>query len=183
MTITTMPLALAEGGFNPMHFDPSAVMLTAITFGALFLLLAKFAWGPILGAVEAREKRIDDAIKQAEEDRAAAEKTLSDYNARVANVESEMAALREKGRTEAEAMRKEILEKARADAENVSAAAQRDIEQAKSHAIQDLRAEAVDIGMAIAGKVVGRSVDSDDHRRLADQVIADVAGARSGGAD
>ncbi len=182
MTITTLSLALAEGSFNPLHFDPSAVVLTSITFGVLFVLLSKFAWGPILGAVEAREKRIDDAIQQAEDDRASAEKTLTEYNQRVSNVESEMAALREKGRTEAEAMRREILDKAQAESKAVAASAQRDIESAKSQAIQELRAEAVDIGMAIAGKVVGRSVDSDDHRRLADQVISEVSGAGNGGA-
>ena len=168
-----LALALAEGGsFNPFAFDPGAMLLTLITFLALLLLLWKFAWGPILGMVEAREKRIDDAIRQAEDDRTKAQGVLDDYTRRVSGVEQEMAAIRDKGRAEAEAMRREILDTAQAEAKDIAAKATREIEQAKSQALEDLRKEAVEIGLAIAGKVVGRSVDGEDQRRLADQVIA-----------
>ena len=50
-----------------------------------------------------------------------------------------------------------------------------------SQAIEDIRREAVDLGLAIAGKVVGRSVDTDDHRRLADQVIQQVGTVNGNG--
>ncbi len=173
-------LAMAEGGFNPMHFDPSAMLLTLITFLGLFFLLWKFAWGPILKMVEAREERIDGSIRQAETDREEARRMLADYTQRVADVESEVAGLREKGRTDAEAIRKEILDQAQADGAALAAKAERDIEQARSQAIADLRREAVDLGLQIATKVVGRSVDGEDQRRLADEVIASVGGVHNG---
>src|SRR5262245_1659276 len=101
MNFAIAPLALAEeGGFNPLQFDPAATALTVTTFLVLLLILAKFAWKPILGAIESREKRIADAIGKAETDRKSAETLLSDYTRRVSNVEQELATLREKARVD-----------------------------------------------------------------------------------
>jgi len=143
-------------------------------------LLWKFAWGPILTAIESRETRIEDAIREAEEGRAKAQTMLDDYTQRVANVEQEVAGLREKGRADAESMRGEILAKAQADAQGVADKAQRDIELARTQAIEDIRREAVGLGLAIAGKVVGRSVDNDDQRRLAGEVVNELASVDTG---
>ena len=173
-------LAAAEGGFNPLHMDPSAAVLTLITFSGLLFILWKFAWGPILSAVEQREQRIDEAIKNAEVDREKAQAMLDDYTQRVANVESEIAALREKGRTDAEAIAADIRQKAEESARMVAEKAERDIELARTQALEDIRREAVDLGLAVAGKVVERTVDDADQRRLAEQVVAEIASVDGG---
>jgi F-type H+-transporting ATPase subunit b len=167
-------------GFDPLAFDPSAMWLTVATFVVLLVILSKFAWKPLLAAIEQREKRIEDAIAKAEADRKAAEGLLSEYRARVANVEQEVAALREKGRQDAEALRADI--RARAEKEGAAATekARRDIELAKNQAVADLRREAVGLGLAVAGKVVGRSLDDADRRRLAQEVIDDLARVPAG---
>lgn len=171
---------LAASGFNPLTFDPAAAALTLITFVGLLLLLKAFAWKPILSAIEQREKRIDDAIARAEADRKAAEAMLADYTRRVANVESEIAALREKGRQEAEALRGEIRGKAEAEAAAAGEKARREIELAKGQALAEIRREAVGLGLAVAGKVVGRSLDDADRRRLAQEVVADLTRVPAG---
>lgn len=179
--MTSMPTLLAAGGgFSPLAFDPAAFALTLITVGTLFLLLWKFAWGPILAGIEAREDRIEGDIDAAAKQRAEAEALLTEYKDTVKNVEAEMAALREKGRGEAEAMRGDILARAEADAKERSERALREIELARTQALEDIRREAVHIGMAVAGKVVGRSVDGEDQQRLAAEVVnglTDVQGA------
>jgi len=176
MTVPMSALGLAGGGsFNPLTFDPSAMLLTFITFFALLFILGKFAWKPILEMIELREKRIEGSIEQAEQDRAEAKKLLEDYQQRVANVESEVAGLREQGRQDAEGMRKDILGKANADAALVAEKALKEIDLAKNQALQDMRREAVGIGLSIAGKVVGRSLDGADQRRIADEVVGDIA--------
>ena len=172
-----MFLASAEGGFNPLVFDPAATALTIITFLALLFILGKFAWGPILAAIEQREKRIEDAITGAETDRKEAERLLAEYKRTVADVEGEMAALREKGRTEAEAIRADIRAKAESEANALSEKARREIEQAKMQAVSELRREAVELGLAVATRVVGKSLDGADQRRLAQEVVGKVAAA------
>ncbi|HEX5011956.1 MAG TPA: F0F1 ATP synthase subunit B [Planctomycetota bacterium] len=182
MTLALAPLlALAEeGSFNPLQFDPAATALTVVTFLVLLFILAKFAWKPILAAIESREKRIEDAIGKAESDRKSAETLLADYTSRVAHVEREIAALREKGRADAEALRADIRGKAESEAAAATEKARRDIELAKNQAVADIRREAVSLGLAVAGKVVGRSLDDADRRRLAQEVIDDLARVPAG---
>jgi len=171
-------VALAEGGsFNPLKFDPSAMLLTIITFVALLVLLTKFAWGPILKMAETREKRITDAIAQAEAQRAEAQKLLDDHRQALANVQSELAAIREQGLAEAEAARQQVRQKAEREAAELSAKARRDIESARNQALQDIRREAVDLGLAAATRVVGRSLDGNDQRRIAEEVVGELATA------
>ena len=171
-------VALAEGGgFNPLAFDPSAMALTIITFLVLLVLLTKFAWGPILKMAETREKRITDAIAQAEAQRAEAQKLLDDHKRALANVQSELAAIREQGLAEAEAARQQVRQKAEAEAAEMSAKARRDIESARNQALQDIRREAVDLGLAAATRVVGRSLDGNDQRRIAEEVVGGLVAA------
>jgi len=179
--LSLLPLALAdEGSFQPLQFDPAATVLTVITFLVLLLILAKFAWKPILAAIEAREKRIEDAIGKAEGDRKSAEGLLAEYKARVANVEQEVAALREQGRTDAEALRADIRGRAEQEAAAAVEKARRDIDLAKNQALADIRREAVGLGLAVAGKVVGRSLDDADRRRLAQEVVDDLSRVPAG---
>ena len=177
--LTYSALAAGGGAFNPLIFDPAALGLTVVSFIGLLIALRIVCWKPLIDKVESREKRISDAIGNAEDDRKKAQAMLEDYQQRVANVETEIAELREKGRHEAETIRTELISKANADAEATMSKAQREIESAKNQAIEDLRREAVDIGMAIAGRVVGRSVDDTDSRRIADEVISKVGAARN----
>ncbi len=178
MSTTPLVIALAEGGgFNPLAFDPSAMILTIATFVLLLVLLTKFAWGPILKMAETREKRITDAIAQAEAQRAAAQKLLDDHQRALANVQSELATIREQGLAEAEAARQQVRQKAEAEAAELTAKARRDIESARSQALQDIRREAVDLGLAAATRVVGRSLDGSDQRRIAEEVVGGLATA------
>lgn len=179
---SALVVALAgEGGFNPLRFDPSAMWLTIITFAVLLVLLAKFAWGPILKMAETREKRITDAIAQAEAQRAEAQKLLDDHRKAMANVQSELATMREQGLAEAEAARRLVHQKAEAEAAELSTKARRDIELARTQALQDIRREAVDLGLAAATRVVGRSLDGNDQRRIAEEVVGGLAAAGAGG--
>jgi F-type H+-transporting ATPase subunit b len=178
----TLLVGLAEGGgFNPLAFDPSAMVLTLVTFFGLLILLAKFAWGPILKAVEAREGRIEGAIRQAESDRTEAAKLMEGYKQTIANVQAEAAALREQGLAEAETMRRQLRAKAEAEAAEIVEKARREIELARNQALQDIRREAVGLGLAVASRVVGRSMDGNDQRRLAEEVVGDLASVGGNG--
>jgi len=178
--MSALPVVLAAG-FNPLTFDPAAFALTLITFLGLLFLLTKFAWKPILGSVEAREKRIDDAISQAERDRKQAEAVLAEYREQVKNVAAEVAALKETGRQEADAIARDIRARADADAQQRVERAVREIAQAQAQAIEELRREAVGLGMAIATRIVGRSLDGADQQRLALEVVNGLGAVRGAG--
>lgn len=172
---------LAAGGFDPLAFDPSAFGLTVLTFLILIGLLGKFTWKPMLAAIEMRETRIDEAIQTAEEARQQASELLATYESQVANVEQEMAALREKGRSDAEAIARDVRAQADEEAKARVGRAVNEIELARTQAVEDIRKESVALGLAVASKVVGRSLEGEDQLRLANQVVSDLSDMASSG--
>jgi F-type H+-transporting ATPase subunit b len=172
-----MSAFLAAGGFNPIAFDPSAFVLTWATFLVLLFLLAKFVWKPTLAAIETRETRIEESITAAEASRKHAEELLASYKEQIANVEAEGQALRDKARSDAEALAAELKARAEADAKARIERAGQEIEQQAAQALQDIRKEAVVLGMAVASKVVGRSLDGADQQRLANEVVSGLGNA------
>ena len=166
-------LAAAEGGggFNPLAFDPAATILAWITFLVALAVLTKVCWRPLLNAVREREERIARNIESAEAARKEAESLLERYRSQMAEARQEVNRLLEEGRASAEKMKKEIVEKARREAEAARERAQREIELARDRALEQLRAEAVDLSIAVSSRILERSLDDRDHRKLAQDIL------------
>ena len=71
---------------------------TTFVFLALLGILWKFAWGPVLRAVEAREARIQGALDQAASEREAAERLLAEHRAQMADARRQAQQLLAEGR-------------------------------------------------------------------------------------
>ena len=165
--------ALASGGsLNPLDFDPSAFMLTLIVFLILFGLLLKFGWNPILDALDAREKRISDAIASAENAKREAERLLAEHKKSVADTERLVAARLEEGRKMVQKQADDLMARAQADAAAERERVRKEIEGEKVKALSELRSEPVRLSRLVAEKSLGRQIDENDHRRLANDVLA-----------
>src|SRR5687768_12951728 len=68
----------AEGNGGLLSVNPGLAIWTVIIFAIVFAILAKFAFPQILGAVEAREKHIEELAAAAERDRAEAARLLEE---------------------------------------------------------------------------------------------------------
>ena len=165
MLLEFINLASTEGGgsFNPIEFDPSALVLTWITFLVALSILTKVCWKPLLGAVKAREDRIADNIESAEKARTDAEELLAKYEQQIAKAKDEVNGLIEEGRVSAEKVKKEIMEKAQADAEAARERASKEIQLATDQALSQIRTEAIDLSISIASRILERSMDDESH--------------------
>jgi F-type H+-transporting ATPase subunit b len=144
---------------NPLvQPDPGLFIWTILTFLVLLTLLAKFAWKPLLEALEARQAGIRKALDDAQ----AATQEL-------ARLEQESAAILRKARAEAEAviaqsradadrLREEMRQKAKAEADGILRNAERQIQLETGRALQQIRAEAVDLSVMIASKIIQRNI-------------------------
>ena len=167
-----------EGGLYDINTGLS--FWTLVVFGILVFLLSKFAWGPILGAVEARENRIQSALDESASQREEAARLLQEHKAQLADARRQASEILAEGRSAAERLRKELEEKARADAQGIVDAARREIDREKDRALAELRRESVDLALAAAGKLMGERLDDAGHR---DMVVGylDQMGEGSGG--
>lgn len=171
MELILAPVVASGASFDPLARDPAAFMLTLILFLVLFGLLLKFAWNPILNALDAREKRIGDAVQAAESAKDEAERLKTEIQRQITDNERSIAQRIEEGRQAAERQAQDILDKAKASADAERERALRDIEVRKQQALTELRDESVRLSKAIAERVLARELNADDHRRLANEVL------------
>ena len=160
---------------NPLvQPDPGLFIWTIVTFLVLLGLLAKFAWRPLLQALEHRQqaiiKSLDDAKKaQQELERLHAE---SAEMVRQSRVEAEAIVARSRG--DAERLREEMKQKARMEADGIVKAAQRQIQLETSRALQQIRREAVDLSVMIASKLIRRNLTKEDNERLIAEALEQI---------
>jgi F-type H+-transporting ATPase subunit b len=168
----------AEGGsVNLLSPSGGLMFWTLIIFVLLLLLLSKFAFPPILGAVEARERSLQEAIEGARADREAAAALLAQQRAELERSRTEAQQLIADGRTAGERLRAEMLEQTRAQQQELLDRARREIEAERDRAIMELRREAVDLAIAGASKVIEQNLDDAANRRLIDSFLATVPSA------
>jgi len=164
-----------------LALDPGLAIWTVISFLFFLLLLWKLAWGPILQALDRREKRIDDAIASAEKAREDGEQILARQKEELAKARDEARAIVNEATSDAGKRGEEIVLQARQESEKLLERARREIKSEEVQAVSRVRQEAVDIALDAAGRLLGRTISGDDHRRMVENFIAemnDVAGEK-----
>ncbi|MDP1830274.1 MAG: F0F1 ATP synthase subunit B [Archangium sp.] len=165
-------LVLASNTFTDVK--PGLIIWTWITFIIVLFILRKFAWGPLLSAVEGREKNITNAIESAKRERAEAEKLLGEQKTAIASARQEAADAVRKTQADMEKFREELMSKARKEADSLKADAQRAINDERVKAIAELKGEAAKLSIAIAEKLLNERLDDAKHQALAQQFVQDL---------
>jgi len=146
----------------------------SMIFIGLIFLLRKYAWGPILSAVNERETSIKDALASAEAARKEME-TLQTDNQRIlkeARAEKEVM-LKEARNTRADLINT-AKEEAKAEAEKILIQAQEAIQNEKRAAISELKEQVAIIATNIAEKVLQKELESNDKQeQLINQLLKD----------
>jgi len=177
MTVSA-PLMAQEAGAaaKPGLLSPQGGLMfwTLIVFALVFVVLSKFAFGPITKAVNDREQALVDAIEAAKKDRADAAKLLDDHRRQIESARGEAQRFIAEGRAQAEKMKSEMLEATHAQQAELLDRARRDIEAEKSKAIDELRREAIDLALAGAGKVIEKNLDDAQNRKLVESYLASI---------
>ena len=125
-----------------------------LLFVGLLFLLAKYAWKPILSAVEERENTIKDSLEAAEKAKADMEAVQADNKRILKEARAERDALLAEAKKTSTQIVNEAKEAAQAEADKIAAAAQAAIQQEKNAAINDLKAQVAGLSVDIAQKVL-----------------------------
>jgi F-type H+-transporting ATPase subunit b len=147
---------------------------TFIIFILLMVVLAKFAFPPILGYAAAREKRIQDTLDEARRHREETERLLEEQRRELEAARQQAQQMIAEGRSGAERVRTEMLAQARAEQEELLVRARRDIESQRDLAVESLRREAIELAIAAAGRVIGHRVDAAEDRQLVAEYLQSV---------
>ena len=156
----------AHANTNPLSIDPDLAIFTFIIFALLAVILRKFAWGPIRDAVEQRERRIAEQLEEAQRNRDEAQRMLSDHEAKLAATADEVKTIMDEARRDAENQKGQIIADAETAAAEQKDRAVREIDAAKNSALEQLASRSVDQAVSLAGRIVGQSLNKDDHGKL-----------------
>lgn len=167
----------AEGGGGLFDLNTGLSFWTLVVFAGLLFLLGKFAWGPLLQTVEAREKGIQSSIDEAARQNAEAARLLEEHKAQLADARRQANDLITQGRSAGEQVRKEIEEKARAEAQSIVERARADIVRERDAALEMLRRESVELALAAAARLIGDNLDAARDRALVEKYLTEIGAA------
>lgn len=170
---TTLAAQAAEGGGASL-IQPQfgTIFWTLVTFILLAVLLGRFAWKPLIGAVDARENSIRESLEQAREGREEAERLLGQHREMLAEARRERAQAVEQGRRDAERVKAEIMEQASAQREQLMQQTQMQLDTGLRQARTELRAAAADLAIRAAEKLLVRNLDDATQRKLIEEYLA-----------
>ena len=164
----------APGWDSLFSVDLGLAFWTVVTFLALLAILTRFAWKPLLGALDAREKGIQDDIDEARSQRDDAEELLDRYREQLAEGRRQAQALMAESREAAEQLRRELELRAREESREILASARREIERERDAAVEAVRRESVEVALAAASRLLGERLDAERDRQLVTGYIDDL---------
>ena len=165
----------AEGApSGPLVVNGGLMIWTIVVFVLLLLVLRKFAWPVILGAVKAREAALEQQIAEAEKNRAESAALLEQHKKLLADARSQGQQMLVEAKGVAEKERAAAMERTRQEQADLLDRARRDITAEKEKAILELKREAVDLSLAAASRLIGERMTADTDRKLVESYLSSL---------
>ena len=155
--------------------DLGNVFWTLVTFLAVVLVLRRYAWGPILSALQKREEFIRDSLASAKKDREEAEARLSELEARLHKARDEATAIVDEGRKDAEVLKRKIEQDTKREADAMIERAKREISLARDTAVKQMYDLTATLATEAASKIIAEEIDATRHERLIAESIEELA--------
>ena len=169
--------AAHEGGAqlgSVLAVSDKMVGLTWLAFLLACFALYKLAWKPISTALDRREDKIRQSLKEAADIQAQAAMDKESQRMMLEEAKREAAAIVERARTAAEATAKAVDANSRAEADALIREAGVESGRAKEKAVAELRREASGLALQLAGRVLEKKLDSAADRELTDRLIREI---------
>src|SRR5215207_8972824 len=170
-TLATLQEHAAPG---PLTVEWGLMFWTIVVFLLLLAVLWRYAYPALLGAVEARERALQDQLDEAERNRAESAALLEEHRKLLAEARTQAHGFLVEARTSAEKERALAMEKTTQEQQQLLDRARRDIGEERDRAIVELRREAIDLSLAAASKLIGERLTSDTDRKLVQEYLASL---------
>jgi F-type H+-transporting ATPase subunit b len=146
----------------------------AIYGAALYFMLR----GALSAMFKARKEELITLLAQAEKDKAEGEAQVKELEAKMADLEGELAGILSKAEVDAEAEKQRVLEAARAEATQILAQAQTEIGNQKRLAEQELRALVAELAIEGAAKRLEAKLQGPEAAKALDRAIQQIGGVQ-----
>lgn len=154
--------------------DLGLAIWTIASFLILVTLLRVFAWGPLLGAVEAREDKMREERERAEKARAEAERIQADLTQKLASAQDEAKRIMSEANKDGEILRSKLKKSAEEEAKGMIDKTRAQLQEEKNRLVGELRAEVANLSVLAAERLVKKSVDKDVQKAVLSDFFKDL---------
>jgi F-type H+-transporting ATPase subunit b len=175
-------ITLAAGGeLNPLIPHPVEIVLSLVVFGLLYLAVKKWVVPNFEKTFAERTQAIEGGLAAAETKQAEADAKLAELNQQLADARHEAARIREEAREQGATIVAEMRQQAQTEAARIVDHAHTQIEAERQQAVTSLRAEVGALATALAGRIVGESLDDEARQsRVVERFLADLETSGNG---
>lgn len=166
---------LAQAGLLDLSLS---FVVEVIVFVLMIVILARWAYPPIIRAAEARQRAVAAELEAAEKAREEAEERLRDAQKQLDEARANAQQIIAGAGRSAEQLRQELKEKAEEEARRTVELARQEIDGERKKAIDSVRSEVATLVVEATERVVGETLDGPKHRQLIDKAIEEVARGR-----
>ena len=160
-----------EGGGGLISLDKSLIV-QAVNFVILLVILQRLLYRPFLAKMGERTSAIKKSLEEAQAARAEAARQAEENATRLRQAHAEAAAIRTQALKEAGEEQRRLVESARTEAQRLVESAKAQMDADIRRAREELRREVADLTIAVAEKLVRRSLHDEDHRRIVADAIS-----------
>jgi len=165
---------------NPLiQVDPGLFIWTILTFLVLLGLLGKFAWKPLLAALDSRHELIKNSLDDADKAKQELERLQQDSKAIISEARVEAQSIVAKSRSEAEKLKGELRQKAKEEADSIVRNAEKQIQVETEKAIAEIRSEVVELSLLVASRLVKKNLSREDNQSLIEESLEQIESHRA----
>ncbi len=162
----------------PLGISFPNILFQLVNFLVFLWILRRLLYAPVTRMLRERRERIADSLREAESLREQVERDRTEFESELQRARAEAQRIRDEASSTAEVIRERELERARGEVERMRTDAQADVERARQQAAAELRAQTADLVMQATSRVLDRSIDDPEHRRLVQEALADLQSER-----
>lgn len=170
MLFANQELDEGDAKLNPLAWQTDLAIWTAVVFLILLAILWIFAFGPIVKALDMREKSEMDKINAINKANSDAKELLLQYQTQISGAQEEAANILADARAAADRQKDDIIAQARDAAAQERERAKAEIQSATDAALQEIAQKSAELATDLAGKIIKRDID----KKLDDDVIRDA---------
>jgi len=157
-----------------LQLDLQQILSQAVSFMLLVWVLRRFAWRPLLGALDARRQRIEEGFRQVAQSRVELERLQQDVTQRLAKIDDEARAKIQQAILEGKRIAGEIQEQARAQSQVIIAKSKDAIDLELAKAKVTLRDDMAQMTVEAVSKLLRQKVDQKTDEQLIAQILDEL---------
>ena len=160
--------------FEQIEVFQSLAFWSVVSFALLFLLLKKYAFPPILEALEERENKIRTEISDAEKLRQEAQELKADLEKELKNAHEKANTIVQMAGDESKKIQEKTIQETQVKDRQMQSDAEQEIQIAQNKLLNEIRGYTAALTIAATEKVLKKSLGDEDKKRLVDESIEDV---------